>query len=174
MQRLADRIKWVREQKGWSLARLGDETSYDKSYISRLESGKSENPSVKFLDKFCKALTVDRDWLLTGKGQPFASQSTQAPAGEPGLESLYSDPLAEPMADYLHVLQVLRVLMDGLPVVEWHAKLNALMAIEDLPEGVKKFWAMNWIRAYAAERGEQPSVLAETKMASRKTRKKKP
>ena len=71
LKKIGSRIKQLREEKGFSQDRLGAEMKldnkrlmeYDKSNISRLESGKT-NPQIFTLYRIAKALDVSLADLL--------------------------------------------------------------------------------------------------------------
>jgi transcriptional regulator with XRE-family HTH domain len=55
--RLGERIKALREAKGWSQEVLAERASIQRSYIADLERG-SRNPSVRTLVKLANAFRV--------------------------------------------------------------------------------------------------------------------
>ncbi len=66
-----DRLYWLRTFKGFTLEEFGALIGCHKSYLSRLESGDVAEPSEKLINVLCGRIMVDRDWLLTGAGDPF-------------------------------------------------------------------------------------------------------
>lgn len=61
---VGQRIKQLREQKGYSLTRLAKEASISKSYLSTLERKAGSNPSLRTLSKIALALGVTIDALI--------------------------------------------------------------------------------------------------------------
>jgi len=78
-QSLADRLKWVRSRQGLTLQAFADQVLYDKSYISRLESGSSLNPSARFLTAVASRFGVSFAWLESGLGTAKAEPEAAAP-----------------------------------------------------------------------------------------------
>ena len=54
---LAERIRSIREEKGLSQGDIEDRTGLKRSYVSRLEHGRTI-PSIQTLEKFAQALQV--------------------------------------------------------------------------------------------------------------------
>jgi transcriptional regulator with XRE-family HTH domain len=68
-----ERLRDARKQRDWTLQRLAERIGCDRSYLSRLESGKSRNPSREFLIRSSAALGVGEEWLEFGTGKQHAS-----------------------------------------------------------------------------------------------------
>ncbi len=51
-------LKRLRKAKGWSLNKLADEADLNKGYISELERGVKDQPSIDYMVKLAKALNV--------------------------------------------------------------------------------------------------------------------
>ena len=68
---LADRIKHLRKQKGWSQTELAEQIGVHLSHINRLETGKYK-PSLGVLKKLAYALDVSLDTLAGEIDEPFA------------------------------------------------------------------------------------------------------
>lgn len=78
----ATRLKWARHHRGLSMTALADLSSISQPMIHRYENAKN-GASVRFLrsnapQKLADALQVNSIWLMTGEGQPFATQPTVA------------------------------------------------------------------------------------------------
>jgi transcriptional regulator with XRE-family HTH domain len=56
-QKLGNRVRELRKQRGWTQERLEEHSGLDRTYISDIERG-VRNPSVKSLEKLAKALKV--------------------------------------------------------------------------------------------------------------------
>jgi len=66
MKTLGERIKGLREGKGWSQKDLAEAAHVSQVTITHLEAGR--NRSSKFLLEIASALEVDPQWLGTGAG----------------------------------------------------------------------------------------------------------
>ncbi|PYG83883.1 helix-turn-helix protein [Ruminiclostridium sufflavum DSM 19573] len=51
-------IKKIREEKNISLRNLSEKSNISYSYISLLENGKKENPSIKIIEELARILEV--------------------------------------------------------------------------------------------------------------------
>jgi transcriptional regulator with XRE-family HTH domain len=67
---LAENIKKIRKQKGWSQKDLGDMIGSHLSHVNRIETGK-QNPSLEVLIKLADALGVSIDGLVRGSDEDF-------------------------------------------------------------------------------------------------------
>ena len=61
---LPDRIRLMREQRGWSQNRLAKETGIPQPTIWRLERGKIERPNVEYLRLLAETFQVTIDSLV--------------------------------------------------------------------------------------------------------------
>jgi len=66
---IGNRIKKLREQKGYSLTELAELANVSKSYLSNIERSLNQNPSIHFLMKMAKPLDVSIEYLLTGNDE---------------------------------------------------------------------------------------------------------
>ena len=57
-------LKRLREDRGWSMAKLADEAGVTDAYIAQLETGKRLNPSLGVLKRLARALRVPVTKLL--------------------------------------------------------------------------------------------------------------
>ena len=67
---LAENIKKIRKQKGWSQKDLGAMIGSHLSHVNRIETGK-QNPSLEVLIKLADALGVSIDGLVRGSDEDF-------------------------------------------------------------------------------------------------------
>ena len=65
MKTIAERVKAVRQELGWSQVRLAAEVGVSQSSIGNIESGFRQRP--RELVSIAKALQVSPEWLETGK-----------------------------------------------------------------------------------------------------------
>jgi transcriptional regulator with XRE-family HTH domain len=68
------RLRWVRKKHDLTLEKLARRLGVTRSYLSKLEAGKSDNPSELLTSMICQTYCVRRDWLLRGHGQPFEAE----------------------------------------------------------------------------------------------------
>lgn len=68
MNGLAQRVKELRERKGWSMQRLAEEAGIARSYVSKIEAGAAVRPSGIMLNKLANALGVEVDDLMIAGG----------------------------------------------------------------------------------------------------------
>ena len=61
---LAENLKRIREEKGYSKLRLGRETGLTARCIEHIEYKKAKNPKIQTLQKLAKVLNVSVDELL--------------------------------------------------------------------------------------------------------------
>ncbi|PFG04366.1 helix-turn-helix transcriptional regulator [Bacillus sp. es.034] len=61
---VGEKIKEFREKKGMTIIELSNQSGISKSYISSIERGIQENPSIQILDKLSIALGVALNQIL--------------------------------------------------------------------------------------------------------------
>ena len=64
-KQLGARIRYLRQQKGFSIEDLALEAEINRNYLGDLERG-SRNPTLIILNKIAKALDVDLPTLFEG------------------------------------------------------------------------------------------------------------
>ena len=175
LKTLGERLRWVREGMGLSLEAFGAAIGYDKSYLSRLESGKTANPSADFIESVCNKFMVLRDWLLAGKGQPVMQDAIVRVSSEVDGSSLVPRVgMAIGMESELGTVQVVRLLMKDLPPPERLKKGTELMGDPSITAVAKQYWATVFLRAYsdsapsnAASKLPRPAELLQQLIAKR-------
>ena len=80
--KLAGRLRKAREATGLTLAQLSEQTGIDEPSLSRLETGKTLNPTVATLFRVAAALGLDLGFTLTAT--PSQPASDPAKAGRNG------------------------------------------------------------------------------------------
>ena len=65
---VGDRIRLIRERKGWTQDKLANETDISKGFISDVENGKRDITS-SYLLKIANALNASLDYLMRGESQ---------------------------------------------------------------------------------------------------------
>jgi transcriptional regulator with XRE-family HTH domain len=63
-RRLKTVLKALREDRGWTMAKLAKEAGVTDAYIAQLETGKRNNPSLVILKRLARALGVPVTELL--------------------------------------------------------------------------------------------------------------
>lgn len=61
---VGERIKELREKKGYSISELAKYAGVSKSYLSYIERNVQKNPSLQFLSKIAKTLDTSIEYLL--------------------------------------------------------------------------------------------------------------
>ena len=64
-KQLGARIRYLRQQKNWSMEDLALEAGINRNYLCDLERG-SRNPTVNVLNKIAKALDINLSTLFEG------------------------------------------------------------------------------------------------------------
>ena len=62
--KIGERIRYEREQKGWSIEKLSQEVGWSKAHITRIELGQRKCISLKYLFGFSKALNIPFNELI--------------------------------------------------------------------------------------------------------------
>ncbi|ULT56216.1 helix-turn-helix domain-containing protein [Neobacillus drentensis] len=65
---IGDRIKKLRERKGYSITELAELAGVSKSYLSYMERNLQNNPSLQFLSKIAASLDTTIPFLLGTDG----------------------------------------------------------------------------------------------------------
>jgi transcriptional regulator with XRE-family HTH domain len=68
-----DRIKQLAETRGVSMYAVSRDTGISQATLSRLKNQKTLNISPSSLEMLANYFSVNREWLLTGEGDPYAS-----------------------------------------------------------------------------------------------------
>lgn len=61
---IGQRIKMLRQQKGYSITELAELANVSKSYLSYIERNLQNNPSLQFLTKLVEPLETNIEFLL--------------------------------------------------------------------------------------------------------------
>jgi len=81
----AERLEWIRQDKGLSYAALGAPLRYSKAQVWKLINGDQEDLTEDFIERLEAKFSVNRDWLLGGVGDPYVSKETKTPVNETAL-----------------------------------------------------------------------------------------
>ena len=161
-QRVGERLRWLRENNRQSLEAFGAAIGYDKSYLSRLESGRSGNPSAKFVEALCSRYLVSREWLLSGSGDPFR-QIPVANATEPlQVNSVYeqlfsqlsagSKPKIESLMKSLCIVECVQLLIREMPDAQRLQKYQEVVESPSITPGAQVFWLLALTKAMSGIR----------------------
>ena len=80
---LLKRLRELREAAGLSLADLAERTGMDKAALSRLETGRSGNPTIDTLARYARALGQQVTFGLVAAGPVRDPATPPAPAVDP-------------------------------------------------------------------------------------------
>ena len=69
-----ERVKYLRKELGLTLEKFGDNLGVTKTAISNIEKG-IRNLTDQMLKSICREYGVREEWLRTGDGEPFGSQT---------------------------------------------------------------------------------------------------
>jgi transcriptional regulator with XRE-family HTH domain len=86
-QTVGARVKWLLEQRGWSLMRLHHRSGVSHSALSLLVRGKVAYPSVRTIEMIARAFDVPRTYLM-----PQAADGPDPP-GDPPPEGVHLVPV---------------------------------------------------------------------------------
>lgn len=63
-----DRLKQARKDAGLTQTALADKVGISRGQITNMERGIVASPQSIIINAICKALNINRDWLMTGEG----------------------------------------------------------------------------------------------------------
>jgi transcriptional regulator with XRE-family HTH domain len=93
LKKLGERVRFFRQGKGWSQAKLGEVSGVPKAYISDLENGEAGRPNIQYMYSIATALEKTLDDLLNETAP--SSQKTRNRKKEeelpPGLGELQQE-----------------------------------------------------------------------------------
>jgi transcriptional regulator with XRE-family HTH domain len=79
---LMGRVRLARIKRGWSKRELAERAGLSNAYVSLLEAGTWQTPTLVSLVKLAKALGVTREWLVFGEGpDPVLTKQPSLPRG---------------------------------------------------------------------------------------------
>lgn len=110
---MSDRIRSVREEKGWTQTQLGDAVGVSRAAVSQWENGETKGLKPENLVKTSEVLGVNVKWLATGKG-PMRDNGVNDIATEyaPGLKQVPPDTRRIPVISYIQAGDPKRVIDD--------------------------------------------------------------
>ncbi len=85
---LADRVRQLREEKGWSQGQLTTYSGVSKGQVSKIEKGDRKYPSASVIMKLAKALDTTTDYLLGLTDDPRRPTEQDYKAVADGLDNL--------------------------------------------------------------------------------------
>ena len=69
-----ERVNWLRKEIGLTLEKFGEKLGVQKSAISKIEHDQC-SISDQMAKSICREYGVREEWLRTGEGEPFGSQT---------------------------------------------------------------------------------------------------
>ncbi|MEH7487091.1 helix-turn-helix domain-containing protein [Priestia megaterium] len=72
---IGKKIKTLRLKKGYSITRLAEKAHISKSYLSHLEKGLNNNPSLQMLEKIAVSLNTTIDELIEAESSNYISSA---------------------------------------------------------------------------------------------------
>lgn len=124
---MKDRIKKIRTDNKLSMEKFGERIGITKSSVSLLESGKN-SPSEQTIILICKEFGINKDWLLTGEGEPTI---------EACQEELYSINIGKlQRTDNETIMRWVNAIAETDPdlLIEIEKFMKKILEIEDEPE----------------------------------------
>lgn len=93
LNKLGEGVRFLRQGKGWSQARLAEESGVPKAYISDLENGEAGKPNIQYAYSIAVALDVTLNDLLADAApkQPKSRTRKQDEELPPGLRELQQE-----------------------------------------------------------------------------------
>ena len=172
---LAQRLRWLRENVGQSIEAFGVEIGFDKSYLSRLERGESENPSVRFIDAVCSKYPVSREWLTQGKGDPLPTDAVANATRAVDWAKISSHmslaaKTMESVEGELSTIEVLRLIMRDMPTKERLKKSLEVMEHPSIQPGAKPLWIKALLKASIDPDEPSPSATQADTSSSKSGR----
>lgn len=67
MATLGEKLRELRDKKGYSLRQIQDKTGISNSYLSELENDRKDNPSMKKLKTLAKLYEVDLSYFVASE-----------------------------------------------------------------------------------------------------------
>ena len=102
MESFGTKIRKIRKEKKLTLEKLSNLCGVDRTYISKIESGKIKNPYIPTLEKIAGGLLVDVERLF-----PFNNFSKYASQGGQLQKAGFEIPLDDEVLSVLERLQLL-------------------------------------------------------------------
>jgi len=85
---LADRVRQLREEKGWSQGQLTTYSGVSKGQVSKIEKGSRKYPSASVIMKLAQALDTTTDYLLGLTDDPRRPAERDYKAIAEGIDTL--------------------------------------------------------------------------------------
>lgn len=98
-----------------SLADFAEPLGIGRSYLSKLESGDSKNPSQPLLDSICNTYAVRHEWLITAKEPVFVSAALNEQAAKGKLSPPEAGGFNRDEREQIEALTVARVVLGANP-----------------------------------------------------------
>jgi transcriptional regulator with XRE-family HTH domain len=154
------RLRWLREFKELTLREFADRVAADPGYLSKLETGKANNASRRFLTRVVVAFRVNSEWLASGSGDPFwevskddGTRNALPDWSEKRLQRIMA--VLDELPDALAIDAVLGCLFQGESLEGFQAIWNKVMALPNLPVPARLFWNDVYVRFQVIKMDEE-------------------
>jgi transcriptional regulator with XRE-family HTH domain len=93
LEKLGEKVRFLRQGKGWSLLELAEHSNVSKAYLSDLENGSAGRPNIQYIYAISVALEVTLDQLLqdAAGARPQRARRRDIEDLPPGLKELQGD-----------------------------------------------------------------------------------
>ena len=95
---LGVRIVQARKRRGWTQGQLATYTKVKQSYLSMIEGGQRDNPSIDKLEAIATALRTSLDYLVGRTNDPRPLAIIQSPESQSLMQQV-GDLLADPIME---------------------------------------------------------------------------
>lgn len=141
-------IRIYRKRKGYSIHQLAEDAHVSKSYLSKIERGVHQNPSVQFLKKVSFSLEIDLQELFDAETMMFHSLEDEQEWREHVVNAVQSGMQKEELYQLLQTFRkrhdkktfhITRRKLTDSNMSEWKHLINEAKAIGLTIEEVKAF-----------------------------------
>jgi transcriptional regulator with XRE-family HTH domain len=154
------RLRHLRELKGLTLKQFATDLSCDPGYLSKLENGKVEAPSDRFLVNVSMVLKVRSEWLRTGQGPLFDPGDEPTRVALCGWSARRISSIVQVLPDLPEALAtdlVLGYLLGPKSLQEMQEVWHDIPGFGDLPYPARLFWNDAFFRLqFCKSRGSEP------------------
>lgn len=148
-------VTTVRDQLGWSIGKLSEESGVTKSQISKIESGETANPGVAIVAQICNGLKVSPNHLFSLAG--LVEAKDDAPVGVAVAVDASLDRLSQVKSEVERLQVVLEGVKSGLrkPASEGNGR-PATEPMKRIPVRTEPTGKFDPVRAKAANTARDP------------------
>lgn len=77
---MKNRIVQLRKSREWTQDKFAEEMGISKNYLSLIENGK-KIPSDRLVSDICREFKVNKEWLISGDGEPTVKRTRNQEIG---------------------------------------------------------------------------------------------